>query len=50
MRTLSSYRLLSEDRREALLFELADAINTHGGKFELHYETQLYLARRAGAV
>jgi SAM-dependent methyltransferase len=50
LRTLSSYRLLSEDRREALLFELADAINTHGGKFELHYETHLYLARRAGAV
>ena len=50
LRTLSSYRLLSEDRREALLFELADAINARGGVFELHYETHLYLARRAGAA
>lgn len=50
LRTLSGYRLLAEDRKELLLFELADAINAHGGVFELHYETHLYLARRAGAA
>jgi len=48
LRTLSSYRLLPDDRREAVLSELADAINAHGGEFELHYETHLYLARRSG--
>jgi SAM-dependent methyltransferase len=47
LRTLSSYRLLAEDRREALLTELADAINAHGGEFELRYETHLYLAKRS---
>ncbi|MGY5779489.1 class I SAM-dependent methyltransferase [Rhizobium sp. LEGMi135b] len=47
LRTLSSYRLLTEDRREALLSGLADAITAHGGEFELHYETHLYLAKRA---
>lgn len=49
LRTLSSYRLLPDDQREALLSGLADAINIHGGEFELRYETHLYLAKRAGA-
>lgn len=47
LRTLSSYRLLPEDRREILLSELADAITAQGGEFELHYETHLHLARRS---
>jgi len=46
LRTLSSHRLLPEDRREALLSELADAIVAQGGEFGLHYETHLHLARR----
>jgi trans-aconitate methyltransferase len=50
LRTLSSYRLLTEDQREALLSGLADAINAHSGEFELHYETHLYLAKRSGAA
>ncbi|NLS19746.1 class I SAM-dependent methyltransferase [Rhizobium sp. P40RR-XXII] len=50
LRTLSSYRLLSEDRREALLSGLADTIATQGGEFELHYETHLYLAKRSAVV
>ncbi|SCB14302.1 class I SAM-dependent methyltransferase [Rhizobium hainanense] len=50
LRTLSSYRLLTEDQRQALLSGLADAINAHGGEFELHYETHLYLAKRSGAA
>ncbi|MFS8044701.1 class I SAM-dependent methyltransferase [Rhizobium sp. BR 314] len=47
LRTLSSYRLLPEGRKEALLAELADAIAAQGDVFELHYETHLYLARRS---
>ncbi|MBB3288037.1 MULTISPECIES: class I SAM-dependent methyltransferase [unclassified Rhizobium] len=50
LRTLSSSRLLAEDQRESLLSELADAINAHGGVFELRYETHLYLAKRSGAA
>lgn len=50
LRTLSSYRLLPEDRRETLLSEIADAIIAQGDKFELHYETHLYLARRSSAA
>jgi len=50
LQTLSSYRLLTEDQRETLLSELADAINGHGGVFELRYETHLYLAKRSGAA
>ena len=47
LRTLSSYRLLPGDRREALLAELAGAIAAQGSTFELKYETHLYLARRS---
>ncbi|KAA1178041.1 class I SAM-dependent methyltransferase [Rhizobium tropici] len=50
LRTLSSYRLLAEDRREALLSELASAIAAQDGGFELHYETHLYLAKRSAAT
>ncbi|WP_412064720.1 methyltransferase domain-containing protein [Rhizobium sp. SYY.PMSO] len=50
LRTLSSYRLLAENQREALLSELADAISAQDGEFELHYETHLYLAGRASAA
>jgi len=46
LRTLSSYRLLADDRREALLAAIAEVITAHGGEFELRYETHLYLARR----
>ena len=50
LRTLSSYRLLPQEEREALLSEIADAITARGGEFELRYETHLYLARRSGAI
>ncbi|NLR95401.1 methyltransferase domain-containing protein [Rhizobium sp. P38BS-XIX] len=50
LRTLSSYRLLAEDQRQALLSALADAINAHGGEFELRYQTHLYLAKRQRAA
>lgn len=47
LRTLSSYRVLPDGQRETLLSALAGAIAAEGGKFELHYETHLYLARRS---
>ncbi|MBM7045324.1 MULTISPECIES: bifunctional 2-polyprenyl-6-hydroxyphenol methylase/3-demethylubiquinol 3-O-methyltransferase UbiG [Rhizobium] len=50
LRTLSGYRLLPPEEREALLSAIADTINAHGGEFELRYETHLYLARRSGVV
>lgn len=50
LRTLSGHRLLPPEEREALLSAIADAINAHGGEFELRYETHLYLARRSGAI
>lgn len=50
LRTLSGYRLLPPEEREALLSVIAAAINAHGGEFELRYETHLYLARRSGAI
>jgi hypothetical protein len=46
LRTLSSYRLLADDRREALLAAIAEVIVTRGGKFELRYETHRYMAKR----
>ncbi|AYG58491.1 class I SAM-dependent methyltransferase [Rhizobium jaguaris] len=49
LRTLSGHRLLPHEQREVLLSEIADAITAHGGEFELHYETHLYLAKRSGA-
>ncbi|WP_414124620.1 hypothetical protein [Rhizobium sp. BR 317] len=46
LRTLSSYRLLADDRREALLAAIAEVIAAYGGEFELRYETHLYMAKR----
>lgn len=46
LRTLSGHRLLADDHREALLAAIAETITTHGGEFELKYETHLYLAKR----
>jgi hypothetical protein len=44
--TLSRTRLIDETRRERLLAEIADAIEAHGGRFDLPFETHLYVARR----
>ncbi|MDL2402280.1 class I SAM-dependent methyltransferase [Rhizobium mayense] len=46
LRTLSSHRLLADDRREALLAALAGVIAVYGGEFKLRYETHLYMAKR----
>ena len=44
--TLSGHRLLPPEQREMLLAAIAEAITAHGGKFELPYQTHLYMARR----
>jgi hypothetical protein len=38
--------MLTPSTREALLGEIAEAIDGHGGEFEMDYETHLYIARR----
>jgi SAM-dependent methyltransferase len=44
--TRSDYRMLPPAAREAVLGELAQAIDRHGGAFDMDYETHLYVARR----
>ncbi|WP_047463185.1 trans-aconitate 2-methyltransferase [Rhizobium rhizogenes] len=46
LRTLSAHRLLADEHRELLLGAITETIAAHGGEFELHYETHLYMARR----
>lgn len=45
MRTHSPHHLLSASQRELLLAALREAIDAHGGSFEVEYEAHLYLAR-----
>jgi SAM-dependent methyltransferase len=47
LRTRSDLRMLEPARREALLAAIADAVAAQGGKFEMSYETHLYMARRS---
>jgi hypothetical protein len=46
LRTLSNHRLLAPEQLTALLAAIEQSINAHGGKFELRYETHLYMAAR----
>ncbi len=48
LRTLSAFRLLESEKREALLAALSDCVAKHGGRLELGFEAHLYLARRRG--
>jgi SAM-dependent methyltransferase len=43
--SVSAYRILPEDRRGALLDEVAQVVDARGGAFELDVETFVYLAR-----
>ena len=45
MRTHSPHRLLAESQRESLLAAIREAIDGHGGSFEVRYEARMYLAR-----
>lgn len=46
--TRSDVRMLAPATREALLDEMARAIDGQGGGLDVDYETHLYIARRAG--
>jgi SAM-dependent methyltransferase len=46
LRTRSDHQLIPPEPREALLAAVAEAIAAHGGRFDLQYETHLYMARR----
>jgi hypothetical protein len=46
LRTKSDHRMMEPAKRDALLGEIGQAINRHGGRFDVDYETHLYIARR----
>jgi SAM-dependent methyltransferase len=46
--TRSDIRMLTANLREELLNDISKAIESHGGEFEVDYETHLYMARRIG--
>jgi SAM-dependent methyltransferase len=47
LRTKSDYQLLEPARRDELLAAVAQAVEAHGGQFELLYEAHLYVAKRS---
>jgi SAM-dependent methyltransferase len=44
--TLSYIQMLARDKREALFDAITKAIDAHGGRYELDYETHLYMAAK----
>jgi SAM-dependent methyltransferase len=46
LRTRSDHRMLEPQKRDEVLSEIAKAIDEHGGRLTLDYETHLYIARR----
>jgi len=46
-RTRSDHRMLTAEQGEQLLADLAQAIDSEGGRFDIDYETHLYMARLA---
>jgi SAM-dependent methyltransferase len=46
LQTKSDHRMMAAAKRDALLGEIARAINRHGARFDVDYETHLYIARR----
>jgi SAM-dependent methyltransferase len=46
LRTKSDHRMMEPAKRDELLTDMAQAINSHGGQFDVDYETHLYIARR----
>jgi SAM-dependent methyltransferase len=45
-RTLSEFRMMTEEKRERFLADIAAAIDAHGGVFDMDIETHLYMARK----
>jgi hypothetical protein len=39
--------MMKPAKRDELLADIGQAINSHGGRFDVDYETHLYIARRA---
>jgi ubiquinone/menaquinone biosynthesis C-methylase UbiE len=44
--SVSRYQMLDSHRREALLVLIGEAIEAHGGEFDLPHETHLYMAAK----
>ena len=38
--------MMEATKRAELLADIAQAIDSHGGQFDMDYETHLYIARR----
>ena len=45
LRTKSDHRMLESAKREEMLDEIAEAIDDHGGRLTVDYETHLYITR-----
>jgi hypothetical protein len=46
LQTKSDHRMMEPAKRDALLADIAQAINNHGEQFDVDCETHLYMARR----
>ena len=46
LQTKSDHRMMEPAKRDALLADIAQAIDNHGEQFDVDYETHLYMARR----
>jgi ubiquinone/menaquinone biosynthesis C-methylase UbiE len=46
LRSRSDHQMMGKTMLETILSEIADAITTHGGSFEIDYEAHLYMAMR----
>jgi SAM-dependent methyltransferase len=46
LRTRSDYRMLAPEIRQKLLDEVTESVKDHGGKFDMEYETHLYISHR----
>ena len=47
LRTRSDHHMMEPDTREKVIADIAAAIVAHGDRFEMNYETHLYMARLA---
>jgi len=45
-RTLSEFRMMTEEMRERFLADVGTAIDANGGAFDMDFETHLYMAQR----
>lgn len=50
LRSRSDHRMIEATKREAVIDDIAKAIDGEGGRFDIDYETHLYVARRRHAA